>query len=658
MQRGVEHRPYGEIMAKPYATEIASLEATFAWAKTEDIANLKSAVRSAGLFPLQAIGSGGSLTAAHAVVSLHQTFTGRIATVSTPLDVAADPLVGVSHWLLSAGGGNVDIISAAKTLLAREPRQLAVMCGRLDSPLADLCRQHPFVDLLIAPPPAGKDGFLATNSLLGFVSLLARAYTLQFGARDDWDTIAAIVDQLLADGNDAVASWRGETEKLWSRGTTLLIHGPTTRVGAIDLESKFTEAALGNLQLADYRNFAHGRHHWLAKRGAISGVLALVSDHDRRLAEKTLDLIPAEVPIAVIDLSGPPVVAMLSSLLAALRITEWVGTAVGIDPGRPGVPDFGRKLYNLPLPRHKKTKLAVALSPRDEAAINRKAGKAPASMDADELARWKSALTTYRKQLLNKRFSAVVFDYDGTLVDTRHRYQLPRSDIIDELIRILKSGGRVAIATGRGSSVRKDLRAVLPAEYWSEILIGYYNGAEIAPLSDATVPDGSAACCSELSGLANALQRHPELATFTEQTNRQFQITLQCKADMGEGRLWDIAHQVILATGSSGVKVTRSSHSVDIVAASVSKLNVIGRLKKELGPSSFLTIGDRGRWPGNDYELLHGEDTLSVDETSVDPASCWNLADAGQRGVQATLEYIRLLEVVDGQLGFSKDALK
>lgn len=71
-----------------------------------------------------------------------------------------------------------------------------------------------------------------------------------------------------------------------------------------------------------------------------------------------------------------------------------------------------------------------------------------------------------------------------------------------------------------------------------------------------------------------------------------------------------------------------------------------------------MTIGDRGRWPGNDYELLHGENTLSVDETSVDPASCWNLADAGQRGVQATLEYIRLLEVVDGQLGFSKDALK
>ncbi|MFS8116849.1 sucrose-6-phosphate hydrolase, partial [Rhizobium jaguaris] len=177
-----------------------------------------------------------------------------------------------------------------------------------------------------------------------------------------------------------------------------------------------------------YRNFAHGRHHWLAKRGDISGVLALVSDHDRALAEKTLDLIPGDIPKAVVDLPGTPVATMISSLIAALRITEWAGLAVGIDPGRPGVPDFGRKLYNLPLPRSGKTKLALSIGSRDEAAISRKAGKTAASMDGEELAGWKGALTAYRKQLVNKRFSAVVFDYDGTLVDTRHRFQLPRQD--------------------------------------------------------------------------------------------------------------------------------------------------------------------------------------------------------------------------------------
>lgn len=654
---GLATTAYEEIMARPYANEIDSLVATFAWAKSRDIAELRMAVRTAGLFPIQAIGSGGSLTAANALVCLHQWFTSRIATVSTPLEVSADHLVGVSHWLLSASGGNVDIIAAAKALVAREPRQLAVICGKEDSPLAELCRRHPYVDLLIAPPPSGKDGFLATNSLLGFISLLARAYASAHDANREWDRAVVVIDQLLSEKSDAVAFWRKETEKLWSRGTTLLIHGPATKVGAIDLESKFTEAALGNVQLADYRNFAHGRHHWLAKRGAISGVLALVSDHDRALAERTLNLIPTDIPKAVLDFPGSPITAMISSLLAALRITEWAGMAVNIDPGRPGVPDFGRRLYNLPLPRVRKAKLDLLISSRDEAAISRKAGKTAVGMGGDELLRWKNALAGYRKKLVNKRFSALVLDYDGTLVDTRHRFQLPRQDIVAELTRIVGAGGRIAIATGRGASVRKDLREVLPEKCWRGVLVGYYNGAEIASLSDTAVPDGQAACCIELTALASALRLHPELADFTEQTDRQFQITLQSKTDMGEGRLWDIAHQVILATGSEGVKVTRSSHSVDIVASRVSKLNVIDRLRSEFGPLPILAIGDRGRWPGNDFDLLRGEDSLSVDETSADPGSCWNLAAVGQRGVEATLEYISLLEVVDGELSFSKGAL-
>ena len=248
-------------MARPYASEMARLPETFAWATSVEIGKLCQAVRTAGLSPLRAIGSGGSLTAAYALATLHQRHTSRIAAVATPLDAVGEPLDGgVGHWLLSAGGGNVDIMAAARALINREPRQLAVLCGREDSPLAELCRAHPFADLLVFPPPAGKDGFLATNSLLGFTTLLARAYTAEFGNEADWrqtvEAIRSAADKEAATG----ASWEVETARLWARPTTLVLHGSATRIGAIDLESKFTEAALGNLQLADYRNFAHGRH--------------------------------------------------------------------------------------------------------------------------------------------------------------------------------------------------------------------------------------------------------------------------------------------------------------------------------------------------------------------------------------------------------------
>jgi hypothetical protein len=36
-------------------------------------------------------------------------------------------------------------------------------------------------------------------------------------------------------------------------------------------------------------------------------------------------------------------------------------------------------------------------------------------------------------------------------------------------------------------------------------------------------------------------------------------------------------------------------------------------------------VGDRGAWPGNDYEILRAPLGLSVDECSLDPDSCWPL---------------------------------
>ena len=54
----------------------------------------------------------------------------------------------------------------------------------------------------------------------------------------------------------------------------------------------FTEAALGHVQLADYRQFAHGRHHWLAKRGDSSAVIALGTEADATIMDKTLRLLP------------------------------------------------------------------------------------------------------------------------------------------------------------------------------------------------------------------------------------------------------------------------------------------------------------------------------------------------------------------------------
>ena len=453
-----------------------------------------------------------------------------------------------------------------------------------------------------------------------------------FGSDADWQETFDYLKPLLPDASAALEAWESATAPLWARSTTLVLHGPSTRIGAIDIESRFTEAALGHTQIADYRNFAHGRHHWLAKRRDTSAVLAFISDADRVLAERTLDLLPAGVPQARISFDGGAGTAALASLLVALRVAGWAGISRGIDPGRPGVPKFGRKLYHLSLPRLQRVPGLPRVTPREAAAITRKAGISLGHLVASgELGRWREALGAFRKRLRSARFAGIVLDYDGTVVDARDRFDPPKPEMAAELARLADTGVRVAIATGRGKSVRHDLQRCLPDALWPLVMVGYYNGAEVALLDDDSAPDRSENVCTALQSLSEALRRHPELSRSACQEDRPFQITVQAAHAMSEGRLWDLVHHVIRLTGTDDVAATRSDHSVDIVADGVSKLNVVRRLRETVGDAPILAIGDRGHWPGNDHELLSEPFALGVDEISVDPATCWHLGEPGQR---------------------------
>ena len=646
-------------MSRRYGQELTRLSETFQWAATADLAPLRQALRTSGFGPLCAIGSGGSLTGAHALAYLHQRYTDTLATVATPLEAADASPLDAATWLLSAGGSNVDIVAAARALIQREPRQLSVLCGRESSPLAELCLRHPFVDLLLYPLPSGKDGFLATNSLFGFTALLARTYATEFEVRDDWQESVECLQPLLDGDSTSVETWRTETNPLWNRSTILVLYGPHTRIGAIDLESKFTEAALGHVKIADYRNFAHGRHHWLAKRRSKSAVLSFITGSDRSIAERTLNLIPDDVPKARISFEGGPCCTALASLLAALRITGWAGRERGIDPGRPGVPPFGRKLYHLAFPPLQAVHDHPQLTQREAAAIRR---KARADLDtlatSGQLRCWRDALAAFLARMRNASFAGIVLDYDGTLVDTRRRSAPATAAMASELIRLSDGGAYLAVATGRGASVRRDLRKCLPPSLWPRVLVGYYNGAELASLDDDSTPDGSARVCHALQSVADALRRHPELAQCAYQEDRPHQITLEPRRLLPTDRLWELACSAVATVGVSDLGITRSSHSIDIVASGVSKLNVVRRLQATTSGSPILVVGDRGRWPGNDYDLLRGSFSLGVDQISSDPLTCWNMGAPGQRGPIVTLDYLSGLQDRNGRLTFSPDSFR
>ena len=492
---------------------------------------------------------------------------------------------------------------------------------------------------------------------MAFAAILARAYAEEF-LEEDWHETQTLLQPLLRRDSPQLETWRTATQPNWSRTTTLILHGTSSQIGAVDLESKFTEAAIGNVQLADYRNFAHGRHHWLAKRGGTSSILAFVTREDQTVAQRTLDLIPPDIPRAHIFLSGGPTASALASLVAGLWITEWAASARGIDPGRPGVPEFGRRIYRLRVPRIRRPD-ARPLSPRQRAAIRRKAPLNSSRTDTPPASdRWSGALRLFLEQLQAARFAAVVLDYDGTIVDTRHRFEPPTPDITAQLVRLAESGATVGIATGRGKSVRRDLQICLPKVLWPSILIGYYNGAEVATLDRDDIPDGSHCVGPSLEPLVEPLRRNLALSELADQKLRPLQITFQPTCAASERSLWEAVNEVVHQTPLDGVSVVRSGHSVDVLAPGVSKTNVLDHLREALGDTPILAIGDRGRWPGNDHKLLAASASLSVDQVSTDPSTCWHLGQPGQRGPAVTLDYLRALDTRRGQLAFAAGAFE
>jgi len=630
-------------MGRPYAKELSELDETYAWGSTVEVPGLTSAIARAAHLPLIAAGSGGSLTSANAMIQLHRHFAGALALTTTPLQLktAAPDDRRVTVWLVSAGGRNEDIRAALRAAAEREPRQLAILCGAPESPLMREADAYSWVDRISAHLPS-DDGFLATNSALGFSVLLARSYLALVGERLTHETLPA----LLADAHADNAALEERCEALWKRPTTIVLHGSSTAPAALDLESRFTEAALGLVQLADFRNFAHGRHHWLAKHAETSGVLAFVGPEDDALANATLRVLPPDVPAVTLRFSGTVPNVVLASIVISMRVAAAAGTARGIDPGRPGVPDFGRRLYHMKTPRPSALlRTDDGLSRGAELAITRKARTTVTILRArGVLDAWTTALLTVKARLAEATFGGIVCDYDGTLVESVEREAPPHEDVVSALVRLLNAGVRLGIATGRGDSVTASLRKVLPRSMWRSVVVGYHNGASVSALDEEpNLPTGGPT--ASLASAAEALAKEKLLHGIARVRAAADQITISPSARASEEDLWLLIADTIRREGLDDLHVVRSSHSVDVMPRTSSKLRVVETVRQLLSPSSeVLTLGDRGCWPGNDHELLSTPYALSVDEVSPDPATAWNLCPSGQRGVGGLLHYLTALE--------------
>ena len=615
-------------MGRPYKLELEQLDATYRWARQVDISGLASAINCSFGQPLLAIGSGGSLSTACLIANLEQGQRGCFSSFETPLLASHDPefLAGSRVFFVSARGRNPDVLGFANFAVAAEPNRVISLCCMKDSPLTNLIRSFRRGDGFEFDSPAGKDGYLATNSLVALNTLIARAYGVDAQLPRHWADLfdTGALRRSLAPTRGGVGLIRSDK--------ILLLFGPETRPAAVDFESKFHESGLANVQVTDYRNFAHGRHLWLAHHPDTT-VIAFISSNDRAIADATLKLLPKGIKSLRVETSREGIAAAFAMQAAVFELVSLFGEDRGRDPGRPTVPMFGRKLYHL------NVFPVLSRDLRSVAVVRKSRARRLACLPALSQAEWEAAYENFGRQLAAHRFTQCVLDYDGTICDPKDRFKGIEAEVAKSLIDLLEGGFALGIATGRGKSVREALCAALPKRLWPLVTVAFYNGAIVSPLGDQGCLNQGEIRASPLSDAARII-RNANIPGV-KVTERSFQITLEWVDGGPAEPLWHHASALLAKAMMTTVRVVASSRSVDIIEAATSKLNVLKSMPGGGSPQgNTLFIGDRPSWPGNDFELLCQPGSLSVDEVGCDLETGWNLAPAAITGSAALVHYL------------------
>lgn len=629
-------------MGRPYATELKELGRTYQWAVNCPIDDLAKPIESIGEYPLLSIGSGGSLTVATYWAMIHEYFTGHPAKYGTPLELlAASSVRPYAIGLVTARGTNPDIVQAFEFASCSEPKGLIVLTFAKGSSLSKQFQIRDSTDIARFAPPIAKDGFLATNSLLASLLLLYRAYC---------------ATRMLETKLPSALPLPSLVGALSDRPTYSLLHAGWGTVAAKDIESKLVESGLADVHHADLRNFAHGRHHWLARRAASTTIVAFVTPSWADLFDRTLALLPPEVNVIQLQASHDGPLASVELVTGAMHLIGRIGLQQDADPGRPKVPEFGRRLYHLSVKGlHKATQ-----KPSAETLLSRKLGDAIKSWPRSATTTAIHSLRRYLDVLRTTRFRGIVFDYDGTLSYAKHRFAPLLPAMADALTEMVDNGIVVGVASGRGRSVGETLRRGLDSRIWEAVLVGYYNGGDIRRL-DAGPPLRTGAPTLELKEFYEMLRAHPQLGELCSIEARPRQITLIPEANAFLSTVHELVLELNLTGGPSDISVTRSSHSIDVIGSGVSKKSVVEVCRKAVwsdnANSDILRIGDSGNWSGNDLALLSTSLSLSVDNCPRNTLWAWNLASPGHVGPDATLDYVMAMHFEDGAFTLDVDSL-
>lgn len=623
-------------MGKPYSDELDGFALTFHWAGLQLVDQLRHFLNRWSGEHVAVVGSGGSYSAALIVALFRELAHHSPTSAVTPLEFDAMlRRLSPRALLLSAEGKNRDVLAAAQAAQASDLSSAALTLTTTN-PLLEFAASHASLRAFAFQMDWGKDGYLATNSLLATSVLAYRAF---FGHNDFMSQLGPLFDpKRLAARRDHFRSWTGLERA--RRSGLLILFSVQAKPFAVDLESKFAEAALAHVQLADLRQFAHGRHLQLAAQSPMA-VILVTSAEEAPLAVTTAQLLPSTVQHWVIELDGQREQdTAIAGLIDAMFVTEAFAQAAGIDPGMPDVPEFGRAIHAIdaaPL-----LQSSPSVQSRLELAARRKEapqGRREWTANPNVVV----AAADYADALTRAEIKAIVCDFDGTLCRAENRFDLMAAEHVEQMSSLLRQGMVLAIATGRGNSLHDDLRKSFDPELYSAITVGYYSGSLIARLDEQFEQPPANVAFQELWNWLQRSVYHQHCKPLSELA-RGGQLSIRLDSAHECARLLVAVQHWLERNGLRGWRAFSSGHSIDILDADTSKRKVVSHVAAlcQIDPNAeILRLGDAGHESGNDYELLSEGLSLSCERVSVDLSTCWNFGASGSNQVDVASAYLR-----------------
>lgn len=288
-------------------------------------------LRQALAGPLCIVGAGGSRAVAMLWAALHR-MTGAPATTPSPLALRSDrPTTPV--LILSGSGRHHDILGAAEAALAAGVAVHGV-CTSAEAPLLDrLRRADPGLQTVALDGPTVREGLAARHALVPAALLAGRVHGL-----DGLDAV------------DAFARVDGEVERAETlaaaRPGDVVVLGAGRARGAAEIFAHLLrESGFAPARAADPREFAHGQ--FVAVRPTTRLVL-IGSTAQPWLPPFSAALPDGQTTRIVDDRDG--VLGALGLFARALNCAGETMAAAGATPGREAIPDWGAKLYRMPVP--------------------------------------------------------------------------------------------------------------------------------------------------------------------------------------------------------------------------------------------------------------------------------------------------------------------